>query len=78
MAAKTHVRLHYESGKVITESLVTMARENGVSVGDARRMIELWAAWGDLEHRPDGGYNVVRRRGRKDPQTLAALKPAHA
>lgn len=58
-------RLHFPDGRVVVEALTVTAAANGLAgVRAAREWIEALVDVGDLERRPDGGYDVRRRRQR--------------
>lgn len=65
MAARTHVRLHYKDGRVIVETMLHFAKENGLPLSEARQLLASWVEAGDLVLRKDGGYDVVRHRPRR-------------
>ena len=65
MGARTHVRLHHKDGRVIVETMLHFAKENGVSLGEARTLLNSWVEAGDLKLRSDGGYDVIHFRPRR-------------
>lgn len=69
MGVRTHVRLHYKDGRVIVETFLHFARENGVSLGEAKQLLQSWIDAGDLKLRKDGGYDVVRQQPRQKAQS---------
>lgn len=78
MSART-VRLHFPDGKVVVEPLHRLARGNGLTgVEEARRLVAEWVHAGDIAFRPDGGFDVKRRRPRPDVQRVAELRRRRA
>jgi hypothetical protein len=69
------LRVHLGDGRVLTEPLTSTARANGLrNLTEARALVEEWVHRGDLERRPDGGYDVKRHRPRPDRERVAQMR----
>lgn len=65
MGVKRVLRLHFPGrDKPVSEPIEQTARQNGTDIAGARALIERWVRDGDLRERADGGYDVIRWRGR--------------